>query len=40
MAARTVYLIKRIETEVTAQMNKALSEFEITLSIYCTQFCK
>jgi DNA-binding MarR family transcriptional regulator len=32
MAARTVYLIKRIETEVTAQMNKALSDFGITLS--------
>jgi DNA-binding MarR family transcriptional regulator len=32
MAARTVYLIKRIETEVTLQMNKALSEYGITLS--------
>jgi DNA-binding MarR family transcriptional regulator len=32
MAARTVYLIKRIETEVTLRMNKALSEFGITLS--------
>jgi DNA-binding MarR family transcriptional regulator len=32
MAARTVYLIKRIETEVTAQMNKSLSDFGITLS--------
>jgi DNA-binding MarR family transcriptional regulator len=32
MAARTVYLIKRIETEVTAQMNKALTDFGITLS--------
>jgi DNA-binding MarR family transcriptional regulator len=32
MAARTVYLIKRIETEVTDQMNKALSDFGITLS--------
>lgn len=32
MSARTVYLIKRIETEVTAQMNKALSDFGITLS--------
>lgn len=32
MAARTVYLIKRIETEVTAQMNRALSDFGITLS--------
>lgn len=32
MAARTVYLIKRVETEVTAKMNKALLEFGITLS--------
>lgn len=32
MAARTVYLIKRVETEVTAQMNKALTDFGITLS--------
>lgn len=32
MAARTVYLIKRIETEITAQMNRALSDFGITLS--------
>jgi DNA-binding MarR family transcriptional regulator len=32
MAARTVYLIKRIETEVTAQMNNSLSDFGITLS--------
>jgi DNA-binding MarR family transcriptional regulator len=32
MSARTVYLIKRIETEVTLRMNKALSEFDITLS--------
>ena len=32
MAARTVYLIKRIETEVTAQMNKTLTDFGITLS--------
>jgi DNA-binding MarR family transcriptional regulator len=32
MAARTLYLIKRIETEVTDQMNKALSDFGITLS--------
>lgn len=32
MAARTVYLIKRIETEVTAQMNRVLSDFDITLS--------
>jgi DNA-binding MarR family transcriptional regulator len=32
MAARTVYLVKRIETEVTLRMNKALSEFGITLS--------
>jgi DNA-binding MarR family transcriptional regulator len=32
MAARTVYLIKRIETEVTAKMNNVLSDFGITLS--------
>jgi DNA-binding MarR family transcriptional regulator len=32
MSLRTVYLIKRIETEVTVQMNKVLSGFEITLS--------
>jgi DNA-binding MarR family transcriptional regulator len=32
MSVRTVYLIKRIETEVTVQMNKVLSDFEITLS--------
>ncbi len=32
MPARTVYLIKRIETEVTAKMNKALTEYEVTLS--------
>lgn len=32
MPARTVYLIKRIETEVTAKMNKALTEYDITLS--------
>ena len=32
MAARTIYLIKRVETEVTAQMNKALTDFGITLS--------
>ena len=32
MPARTVYLIKRIETEVTARMNKALTEYDITLS--------
>jgi DNA-binding MarR family transcriptional regulator len=32
MSVRTVYLIKRIETEVTVQMNKVLSGFEITLS--------
>ncbi len=32
MPARTVYLIKRIETEVTARMNKALTEYYITLS--------
>ena len=32
MPARTVYLIKRIETEVTAKMNKALTGFDVTLS--------
>ncbi|MBL7817799.1 MAG: MarR family transcriptional regulator [Saprospiraceae bacterium] len=32
MSARTVYLIKRIETEVTAQMNRALMDFDITLA--------
>ena len=32
MAARTVYLIKRVETEVTVKMNKALLDFGITLS--------
>jgi DNA-binding MarR family transcriptional regulator len=32
MPARTVYLIKRIETEVTLRMNKALAEFGITLA--------
>ena len=32
MSARTVYLIKRIETEVTARMNKALTEYDMTLS--------
>ena len=32
MPARTVYLIKRIETEVTNRMNKALTEFDVTLS--------
>ena len=32
MPARTVYLIKRIETEVTAKMNKALTEYDVTLS--------
>ncbi len=32
MSARTVYLIKRIETEVTAKMNKALTGFDVTLS--------
>ena len=32
MPARTVYLIKRIETEVTAKMNKALTDFDVTLS--------
>ena len=34
MPARTVYLIKRIETEVTTRMNKALSEFDITVSLF------
>ena len=32
MSARTVYLIKRIETEVTAKMNKALTEYDVTLA--------
>jgi DNA-binding MarR family transcriptional regulator len=32
MAARTVYLIKRIETEVAIRMNKALTEYGITLT--------
>ena len=32
MPARTVYLIKRIETEVASRMNKALTEFDVTLS--------
>jgi DNA-binding MarR family transcriptional regulator len=32
MPARTVYLIKRIETEVTSKMNVVLSEFDITIS--------
>lgn len=32
MPARTVYLIKRIETEVTAKMKKALTEYDVTLS--------
>jgi DNA-binding MarR family transcriptional regulator len=32
MSVRTVYLIKRIETEVTVQMNKVLTDFGITLS--------
>ncbi len=32
MPARTVYLIKRIETEVAAKMNKALTEYDVTLS--------
>ncbi len=32
MPARTVYLIKRIETEVTTRMNKALAVSDITLS--------
>lgn len=30
MPARTIYLIKRVETEVTAHMTKILGEFEIT----------
>ena len=30
MPARTIYLIKRVESEVTAQMTKILGEFEIT----------
>ena len=30
MPARTIYLIKRIETEITAQMTKILGEFEMT----------
>ena len=32
MPARTVYLIKRLETEITTKMNKALTEYEMTLS--------
>jgi DNA-binding MarR family transcriptional regulator len=32
MSVRTVYLIKRIETEVTVEMNKILTDFGITLS--------
>ena len=32
MPARTVYLIKRIETEVTSRMNNALSDYGITLA--------
>ena len=34
MPARTVYLIKRIETEITLRMNKVLSEYGITLAQY------
>ena len=34
MPARTVYLIKRIETEITLRMNKALSEYGVTLAQY------
>jgi DNA-binding MarR family transcriptional regulator len=30
MQARTVYLIKRVETEVTNQMTKAMSPFDVT----------
>jgi DNA-binding MarR family transcriptional regulator len=30
MPARTIYLIKRAETEITAHMTKILGEFEIT----------
>lgn len=32
MPARTIYLIKRLETEVTAHMMKILGAFEITPS--------
>ncbi len=32
MSARTIYLIKRLETEVTSRMIQSLSEFEITPS--------
>ncbi len=32
MPARTVYLIKRIETEITLRMNKVLAEFGVTLA--------
>jgi DNA-binding MarR family transcriptional regulator len=32
MPARTVYLIKRIETEVTSLMSKALGDYGITVS--------
>jgi DNA-binding MarR family transcriptional regulator len=34
MYARTIYLIKRLETEVTTHMIKILGEFEITPSQY------
>ncbi|MFN8354183.1 MAG: MarR family transcriptional regulator [Spirosomataceae bacterium] len=34
MSARTVYLIKRIETEVTQRMNKALATYDVTLAQY------
>ncbi len=34
MPARTVYLVKRIETEITLQMNKALADFGVTLAQY------
>ena len=32
MSARTIYLIKRLETEVTAQMVKILGTYDITPS--------
>ena len=34
MPARSVYLIKRIETEVTLQMNKVLAVYGVTLAQY------
>lgn len=34
MAARTVYLVKRIETEITLRMNKVLADFGVTLAQY------